>query len=95
VGYAKSRTNAYGRLEWNAVNACEGGRDRGNRELFEYCEERRCELSLWSVDRRAWGEVIIGDSPIWVEGDVVGVTVSVGELGGMAVAMIDGSLSRS
>lgn len=27
VGYAKSRTSVYGRLEWNTGKMCDGGRD--------------------------------------------------------------------
>lgn len=56
VGYAKSRTLVYGRLEWKMGNTCDGGRERDMPDMVEYCESlffEACDVERCIVGRRA------------------------------------------
>ena len=70
MGYAKSRTVVYDKLEWNAGNMCDGGRDLEGPEAFEYCES--LFLEAWDSGRcrpavplRIGEDVIRGVSGGW------------------------------
>lgn len=77
MGYAKSRTFVYGRLEWKMGKMCDGGREREYPDTLEYWDILFLEAwDVWRCSvRRAerGGEVIRGGKDGWfgfVVGDV-------------------------
>ena len=90
MGYAKSRTRAYERLEGNIWKIFDGGRDREGAEPVEYCDNRfleACDSGLESVERRLGGEVISGGNGgrlAFAEGDAAGGEAAGEELCDMA-----------
>lgn len=66
MGYAKSRTKVYERLEWKAGKTCEGGLESATFDCLETGENADSRLwvyegCLWDVDRRmTFGDVLRG-----------------------------------